>query len=841
VRCLDDEELLALLEYRLPHDKAVRAQEHVDSCDDCRALVADLIGGATRRGHSEAAVAVAPALLPRGASVSRYVVVEPLGRGGMGVVYRARDPELDREIAVKLVRTDLGGDRQLRQRLIREAQALARLTHGNVVTVHDTGSFGADVFIAMELVDGGTLADWLRAAPRRPEEIVAQFVRAGRGLEAAHAAGLVHRDFKPDNVLVGRDGRVRVTDFGLALPTDGADPPDGTATPLERAIDRLTRTGAHVGTPAYMAPEQMKGEPTDARADLFSFSVALYEALYGERPFAGDSLQATLAAIVADRVERAPPGSAVSPALRRVLLRGLRGAPAARYQSMSELLEALTAAARPRRRRLIISAALAVSVLAVSAVGLGRHELGRRRAVVSAGASCRRPATPDARSAVAVDRRGGDGGDGYCAYTSLTAALRAVAPAAGQRVTIRVAKGTYDAAGGEVFPLVVRGPIDIIGAGPETIVRGAGSDDHRQAGGAIATVHPATFVVGESEARVRLSQLAVMGDRGDRLESYSVGIFCDRGNAQPAGTPQPEPNVVVDHVTIGRGYEIGILVSNSRQSGCNLSLTSSRMSELMCGVWIVGCGTGPGEGHAWMPVAAQIGAPAQGNLFERFLRDNTNVPGAAVRMWDCSAQLIMQGNTARDTLMGLDLAQHDGLPRVIVADNTFANLHGAGVRAGAYAVIDELRDNTFRWIGDAPSNGLEAGALQLREHSQLKRARGNHLVANAAGVIISGDAITPRRIIDFGRDDDKGNNSFSCNSALNDRGRGFDVLVDVARGSTAPLGFAGNQWDRSPPGRGDLASAPNGTDLVLRRGTAPTVITDGSSIVAGTSWGGRRQ
>jgi serine/threonine protein kinase len=353
--CFADNTILDLTEGRRRIDEPA-IEEHLASCDGCRHLIAAAVGQRDPQSVARAATVPSPPthdtrILQPGTAVDRYVTVELLGRGGMGVVYRAYDPELDRQVAVKLVRTDVGGGEQLRQRLIREAQAMAKLSHPNVVTVHDTGSFGDDVFIAMELVDGGTLGDWLAATPRVPMEIVEQYMRAASGLQAAHAAGLVHRDFKPDNVLVGRDGRVRVTDFGLALPTESKATPDGPTAALERAVDRLTKTGAQVGTPAYMAPEQMKGEPTDERADVFSFCVSLYEALYRERPFVGDNLQAVCDAIAANRVRPEPRGSSVPAPIRRVLLRGLRAVANDRYQTMTELLAALAAATRPRRRR----------------------------------------------------------------------------------------------------------------------------------------------------------------------------------------------------------------------------------------------------------------------------------------------------------------------------------------------------------------------------------------------------------------------------------------------------------------------------------------------------------
>ncbi|KAB2962763.1 MAG: tetratricopeptide repeat protein [Thermoanaerobaculia bacterium] len=231
--------------------------------------------------------------LRRGDSLGRYLILGRLGAGGMGVVYTAFDPELDRKVAVKL----LHGDRARRgsARLQREARALARLQHPNVIAVHDVGTIDGRVFVAMEYVDGETLTAHLDRVAPDWRVTLALFEQAGRGLAAAHAAGLVHRDFKPENVLVGRDGRVRVLDFGLARATsEGGDGEgDGMSGPLtdsraDLLATPLTRAGTVVGTPAYMAPEQLDGTPADARSDQFGFAVALWEGLYRRPPFAGE-------------------------------------------------------------------------------------------------------------------------------------------------------------------------------------------------------------------------------------------------------------------------------------------------------------------------------------------------------------------------------------------------------------------------------------------------------------------------------------------------------------------------------------------------------------------------
>ena len=289
-----------------------------------------------------------------GARVGRYAVAERLGAGAMGVVHAAHDPELDRRVAVKLMH-----DAAWSPRLVREAQALARLAHPNVVTVYDIGEHAGRVFIAMELVPGATLASWLAARPRSWREIVAAFLQAGRGLAAAHAAGYVHRDFKPDNVLVGEDGRARVSDFGLAcLETT---PP--VAVPPDTPSDAITRTGVLAGTPAYMAPEQLDGAASDARADQFAFCVALFEALHGVRPFAGSTVAELRSAIERRAVQR---GKRVPARVQRVLLRGLAADPAARFADMPALLAALERT-RSRRGLYVLAAVALVAAVAVVA------------------------------------------------------------------------------------------------------------------------------------------------------------------------------------------------------------------------------------------------------------------------------------------------------------------------------------------------------------------------------------------------------------------------------------------------------------------------------------------
>jgi len=276
-----------------------------------------------------------------GSTLGRYVLLRCLGAGGMGVVYAAYDPKLDRKVAIKLLRPNAWSDPEIaRVRLLREAQALARISHPNVVAVFDTGTLGEEVFIAMELVEGTTLSAWLRERSRSRREILRRFVAAGRGLAAAHGSGVVHRDFKPDNVLISVDDRVRVLDFGLAYPVVASSAAGGDAGSV-RVDMPLTRAGARLGTPSYMAPEQWKGETTSARTDQFAFAVALYEALYGERPFAGRLASEVAEEVTAGRVRAAPRGRRVPARLRRILLRALATSPGARHPHMEALVAAL--------------------------------------------------------------------------------------------------------------------------------------------------------------------------------------------------------------------------------------------------------------------------------------------------------------------------------------------------------------------------------------------------------------------------------------------------------------------------------------------------------------------
>jgi tetratricopeptide (TPR) repeat protein len=325
-------ELLAAL---VTPERREQIDAHTAVCPTCRRLISELV----RRTATQPAFATgspgaaAPRVHVAGTTVDRYVLGARLGSGATGTVVEAHDPELDRTVALKLLHSGLAQ----RERIQREARALAKLSHPNVVAVHDAGSYDGELFVAMEKVDGTDLRAWL-AAQRSVSEILDAFRQIGSGLAAAHAAGIVHRDIKPENILVGNDGRVRVADFGLAGGADGA--PD------------------FIGTPAYMAPEQFEDGIASMASDQFAYCVSLYEALYGKRPFPINLVEEVTAGLPLDAGLRVPRG------VRSVLARGLAADPKARFPSMAALVDAL----RPRRTK---RAAIAATVAALAIGGIG--------------------------------------------------------------------------------------------------------------------------------------------------------------------------------------------------------------------------------------------------------------------------------------------------------------------------------------------------------------------------------------------------------------------------------------------------------------------------------------
>ena len=322
---------------------------------------------------------------------TRYELKRVIGVGGMGLVYEALDLNLHRLVALKVLKlapTKAEERADAVNRLVREARAMAALSHKNVVTVHDVGYHDDQVFVAMQLVEGTTMRAWLQQQKRGLYQILNVLYEAGSGLAAAHSARLIHRDFKPDNILVSQRGTVRVTDFGLARRSDGLIEPTGIAGDRVSApgaimdgdnvdVTSVTRSGAIVGTPAYMAPEQAAGTPCDARADQFSFCVTAWEALYGARPFAGKNWSQIYSSVQQQTYQLPATTRNVPRSIHKALRRGLSVEPSERFPSMVELLEVFEDALRiPVRRNRVIAAVLAVSAV-IAAVIISRS-IGQR-------------------------------------------------------------------------------------------------------------------------------------------------------------------------------------------------------------------------------------------------------------------------------------------------------------------------------------------------------------------------------------------------------------------------------------------------------------------------------
>ncbi|MEM7152201.1 MAG: serine/threonine-protein kinase [Myxococcota bacterium] len=292
--------------------------------------------------------------------VGRYVVLSRLGAGAMGVVLAAYDEQLDRKVAVKLVQPSLARDAELMERMRREGRALAQVSHPNIVNVYEVG-FERSLFLAMEFVDGQTLERW--AGPDRSwREVLAVHLQAARGLAAAHDAGLVHRDYKPANVMIGQDGRVRVLDFGLARESDTLPVTrESTRVSLSSSGPKLTSFEAVLGTPRYMSPEQFLGQPATAASDQFSFCVSLYEGLVGESPFGGSTMAEIAMLVTGGEMKPLPPSADVPAGVLRALRRGLDRDPAQRWPSMDALIEAVEPRLRTRQRWWGVALALGVA------------------------------------------------------------------------------------------------------------------------------------------------------------------------------------------------------------------------------------------------------------------------------------------------------------------------------------------------------------------------------------------------------------------------------------------------------------------------------------------------
>jgi len=363
--CLDENQVVALVHGRLTGPALRDAQEHLDSCIDCLDLVGMFQQTTLDATQDHDFVPLTESVqidlnAPPGSQIGRYEVIRAVGRGGMGVVYLARDPQLDRAVALKLVRPSLQEDERadhFERRLMREARAMAKLSHPNVLTIYDVGLHGQQVFLASEWIDGCTLDEWIGEGPHGWRSVVKRFTFAARGLAAAHRAGLVHRDFKPSNVMLGKDDRVHVFDFGLVK---AIQPSVG---------DITTQLSGQfvVGTPAYMSPEQMTGEAADERSDQFSFCVALYEALAERRPFSGRNITDILSNIGAGQVVEP---KKIPKWLWDMVRRGLSRDPNDRHDSMRAIVDILEKGIRHSKRRSAIAIG-AFGAAAAMAAGVG--------------------------------------------------------------------------------------------------------------------------------------------------------------------------------------------------------------------------------------------------------------------------------------------------------------------------------------------------------------------------------------------------------------------------------------------------------------------------------------
>ncbi len=384
--CLDPNTAAEFVGGLLSAEVAEGVEGHMAGCADCRRLIGALARSGPTQDYPSSQVDTDPVESPafattgvagrpatnglelsEGTKVGRFMVIRRVGFGGMGVVYAAYDPHLDRKVALKFLRDDPARphNADARARLIGEAQAIARVPHPNLISVYDVGTYDDQIYVAMEFIDGVTLTRWLKKQPRTWREILTAFTDAARGLTAAHERDIIHRDFKPENVMVTSEDRVCVMDFGLARSaTDGDDRASSSAGEQPSALGAsLTRTGAILGTPRYMAPEQFAGEVADARSDQFSLCVALYEALFHTYPFYGETAaQLTRSLPVDDQLRPLTREVDVPAWLRAAVLRGMAVMPDERFPTMEAFIYAISPPAPTRTRWIIGAAVVAIAV-----------------------------------------------------------------------------------------------------------------------------------------------------------------------------------------------------------------------------------------------------------------------------------------------------------------------------------------------------------------------------------------------------------------------------------------------------------------------------------------------
>jgi tetratricopeptide (TPR) repeat protein/predicted Ser/Thr protein kinase len=721
--CPNENLLNRFVSRQLDAEARRQIEEHLDGCSECLRVVAAM----TRPSLASTMPAFSDgpdATVHPGAVVGRYRVDGVLGEGGMGTVYLAHDDKLDRRVALKVVRGDRLAQADGRARMSREAKTMAKLAHVNVVTVYDTGEIGDRVYIAMELVEGVTLAAWLREAPRSPAEILRAFVGAGRGLCAAHAVGVVHRDFKPENVLVGSTGRVAVTDFGLAsgasLAVDDAAPPPSSRPPSSG----LTRPGTILGTPRYMSPEQRAGGKVDGRSDQYSFAVSLYEALFAAAPFAGETPDTIRDAREHGQLREASheSRSGVPTGVRRALRRALAPDPEDRFATLEAFLDAIAPYGAPvtrrrtRGRAIALALALALTLVAATIGAVAwRDRAARVRAPGSppsaaALASAARTASP-MRPAVVVLHIDNGSGDGRLDGVAEAALVTALAPS--KRLD------AYSTAG--------------LRAMASRLSESEPGDDERTA-----------REVGKRDGRpvVVVSGRIVTEDNGLTLALRSVALDTDTVVFDGSVAAPDGAAIVGAAATLAARLRsaMGDAPTDANERPLNLSSSLDALHEWIAGVALRNSGDYYAAiAHLRRALAADPGFAEAHAALGLALYDITDFPAAAEEL-------------------GLALKDADRLPQrrrlTLLAD-----AYGAQGRYPESIAASEQLLST--WPGDLETEiavtataldggdwalGLELGRRAVADHAQSVIARGNLVVAELANgayadAVRDGDAL----------------------------------------------------------------------------------------------------